>query len=72
MLLGAGLWYGKNKPMVSLVEMQALLDPLERAKYQGMVQHCAMLQVFGDSKLICDFANRAARPGMPELFLGVG
>ena len=65
------MWYGKNKPTVNVAEMQALLDLLERAEYQGMVQHCAVLQVFGDSKLICDFTNRVARPGMPELFLGV-
>ena len=72
MLFGAGLWYSKSKPMVNLAEMQALLDLLERAEYKGMVYHCEVLQVFGNLKLICDFANRAAQRGCWSCFWGFG
>lgn len=53
-------WYGDDRPTVNSAEMQALEDAL-----QGLLEMDTQgtpIVVIGDSKLIIDFCNRAARP----------
>ena len=62
------LWYGEHKPTVNTTEMQALIDGLVESlpRLEGMP-----LVVIGDSKLVIDFCNGAARPQQTDLFLGL-
>lgn len=70
LLFGKGRWCGKERATVNLAEMQALQDLLKHAVLFGVSGHCNVLNVLGNSKLICDVANCIARCEKRELFLG--
>ena len=71
MLSAKGKFYGADLPTNNGAECQALVDLMEiiweaREKLQGHE-----ILVYGDSRLVIDFANRKARPGLANLFLNV-
>ena len=67
--MGAALWYGKDRATNNEAEAGALRDLLSALMRRGVPAGVATVVIFGDSRLVIDFANRAAKPGKASLFL---
>ena len=68
---GAARWYGADCPTNNTAEVTALCDLMRDLVDQGVPLGASSIVVFGDSRLVVDFANRVAKPGKSQLFLAV-
>ena len=67
-LFGRGSWYATGARTNNKAEASALFDlvtAVSRAPPEGV----RTLVVYGDSRLVVDFMNRAAKPGKPSLYV---